>query len=207
MIGKLAGRYAGEAGNGAILLDANGGGYEVRVPPADIIDAELREGDPLELFIHTAVRDDAIDLYGFPTREELSFFKLLMSVSGIGPKTALSILTVADVPSLKRAVAAGDATVLTKVYGIGKKSAERIIVELKDKLAKEQVLSGDVTDGVHISAETDVLEALEALGYSAAESRRALKAVPRDTTDVRQKLAAALKELGTPANKTGYVQP
>ena len=207
MIGKLAGRYAGEAGNGAILLDANGVGYEVRVPPADIIDAELREGDPLELFIHTAVRDDAIDLYGFPTREELSFFKLLMSVSGIGPKTALSILTVADVPSLKRAVAAGDATVLTKVYGIGKESAERIIVELKDKLAKEQVLSGDVTDGVHISAETDVLEALEALGYSAAESRRALKAVPRDTTDVRQKLAAALKELGTPANKTGYVQP
>src|SRR3989344_4341130 len=115
MIGKLTGIYAGEAGGSAILVDAPGVGYEGRVPPADIADAKLREGDPIELFIHTAVRDDAIDLYGFPSREELSFFKLLMSVSGIGPKTALGILTVADVPSLKRAAAAGDASVLTKV--------------------------------------------------------------------------------------------
>jgi len=201
MIGKLTGAYAGEAGGGAIVVDAGGVGYLVRVPPADIVDAKLAEGDPIELFIHTAVRDDAIDLYGFPTREELSFFKLLMSVSGIGPKTALGILTVADVPSLKRAVAAGDATVLSKIYGIGKKSAERIVVELKDKLSKEQVALGIAGTVSGIPVDADVLEALEALGYSGVEARQALKSVPRDVTDVRQRLAAALKHLGTPSHK------
>ena len=201
MIGKLAGQYAGEGGDGTILIDVGGVGYVVRVPGSDLFLAGLADGTPVELFIHTAVRDDAIDLYGFPTRETLAFFKLLMSVSSIGPKTALSILSLADTASLKRAIAQGDATILVKRFGIGKKSAERIVVELKDKLADDpSVIAGDSAHG-GMPIDAEVQEALESLGYSAAESRRAIQDVPASAADVRARLSAALKNLGTPSQK------
>jgi len=198
MIGKLTGRYRGDAGEGLSLVDVGGVGYAVRIP----VSASLPpEGGEIELFIHTAVREDAIDLYGFPSKDALSFFRLLMSVSGIGPKTALNILSMSDIPSLGRAIARGDATTLHKLFGIGKKSAERIVVELKDKL----LLSGDsgVSDEhpFHISENTDAFEALQSLGYSAAESRRALQEVPPKIVGVQGRLAAALKFLGAHASQ------
>jgi Holliday junction DNA helicase RuvA len=170
-----------------VLIEVGGVGYCVRVPLASAL--ELQSLPEVSLFIHTAVREDAIDLYGFVTAEELSFFKQLMSVSGVGPKTALGILNIADIKSLKRAIAQGDASVLTKVYGLGKKSAERIVVELRDKLA-----SAEGASAPEAGSEAEVIEALMALGYRADESRQALKAAKG--TGVQERLAAALKHLG-----------
>ncbi len=190
MIGKLTGTYGGLMRDGSVLVEAGGVGYSVRIP-SSAIGTFGREGSGIEVYIHTAVREDAIDLYGFPGEEELSFFRLLMGVSGIGPKTALGILNAADVPSLKRAIAAGDPSLLTRVYGLGKKSAERIVVELRDRLEKEGF--GGSSPG--LSADSEAIEALEALGYRKEEAREALSKAGEG--DVRVKLSAALKYLGS----------
>lgn len=179
--------------DGSVLIDVEGVGYAVRVS-ASTIAGLGREGTPAVLFVHTAVKEDAIDLYGFPDEEELSFFKLLTTVSGIGPKTALGILNIANVVTLKRAIAHGDASLLTRVYGMGKKSAERIVVELRDRLAKE----GFGAEGSSFNADTEVLEALEALGYRGEEAREALQQAG-EGAGVRERLSAALKFLGSPA--------
>jgi Holliday junction DNA helicase RuvA len=192
MIGKLTGRWGGTTPEGQGIIDVGGVGYAVRLPLPTMLTLQSAAVGDLSLFIHTAVREDAIDLYGFTTSEELSFFKLLMSVSGIGPKTALGILNVAEVSSLKRAIAAGDSVQLIKVFGIGKKSAERMVVELRDKLGAEV--------GVEMaSGEGEVIEALMALGYRADEARDALKAATKSVkkeATVKEKLSAALKHLG-----------
>jgi Holliday junction DNA helicase RuvA len=192
MIGKLTGSFGGATPEGLALVDVHGVGYAVRVPLPTMLTLSSGAVSELSLFVHTAVREDAIDLYGFTTTEELSFFKLLMSVSGIGPKTALGILNVAEVSSLKRAIAGGDSVQLIKVFGIGKKSAERMVVELRDKLGAEVEAGGMSGDG-------EVLEALMALGYRADEARAALKAAGKSLkkeATVKEKLSAALKHLG-----------
>lgn len=191
MIGKLTGVMAGRQGDGSVVIEVGGVGYCVRVP----LSVSFLDGERASLYIHTAVRDDAIDLYGFPVETDLAFFRLLMSVSGVGPKTALSIMGVSDSTALKRAIAAGDASALHKVFGIGKKSAERIVVELKDKMTLETG-AHDYT-GTH-GGDTEVVEALMALGYSAAECRKALKelGVPSGES-VKERLGAALRQLGS----------
>ena len=196
MIGKLTGTFGGTTAEGAGVIEVNGVGYVARVP-LFAVDRLRAGGVEVSLFIHTAVREDAIDLYGFPTEEELLFFKQLMSVSGIGPKTALGILNVSDLQTLRRNIAAGDAGALTKIFGIGKKSAERIVVELRDKLALEQTARGEVGGGS--SADTEVIEALIALGYSASEARSAIKDLPQELRagTVNERLSAALKNLGS----------
>lgn len=191
MIGKLTGVVCEASPDGTVVVDVQGVGYCVRVP----LTLVPKEGGSISLYIHTAVRDDAIDLYGFAAHEELGFFRLLMSVSGVGPKTALSIMGASDSLALKRAIAEGNASTLHKVFGIGKKSAERIVVELKDKLALH---AG--AHGAHAASGTDgeVIEALMALGYSAAESRKALQsAAPAET--IKDRLSAALRQLGSRA--------
>ncbi len=196
MIGKLTGRFDGTTPEGLAIVDVGGVGYAVRTPLPSLLALQAQGPTNLSLFIHTAVRDDAIDLYGFPALEDLSFFKQLMSVSGIGPKTALSVMSGADVATLKRAIAAGDAAKLTKVFGIGKKSAERMVVELRDKLADEAALRGDA---VGHESDAEVIEALMALGYRADEARGALKETNKtvlpDAT-MHEKLSASLKYLG-----------
>lgn len=177
--------------DGSVLIETGGVGYSVRIPSSAIGNLG-REGSPAALFIHTAVREDAIDLYGFLSEEELAFFRLLMGVSGIGPKSALGILNAADVVSLKRAIASGDPSLLTRVYGLGQKSAERIVVELRERLRKEGLGGMEAS----LSAEGEALEALEALGYRKEEAREAL-AKAGGEGGVREKLAAALKYLGS----------
>ncbi len=189
MIGKLTGVLAGRQGE-SVVIDVQGVGYCVRVPAA----ALLTEGMPISLHIHTAVRDDAIDLYGFAKEDELLFFRQLMTVSSVGPKTALSIMGVAEPSALKRAIAAGDAPTLTKVFGIGKKSAERIVVELRDKLQLETGYSGAAAGAI---SDNDVIEALMALGYSAQECRAALKDIGNAGDSVKDRLGAALRRLGS----------
>lgn len=196
MIGKLTGRLSGTGVAGEVLIEVGGVGYCVRTPllALNTLNSPAGAGSEVSLFIYTRVAEDALDLYGFPTQEELAFFKQLMSVSGIGPKTALGILNVADVASLKRAIAAGDSTALTKVFGIGKKSAERLVVELRDKISFASGTASSLasTDG----NDAEVVEALMALGYRADEARRVLKEVQTSGTTVNERLAAALKYLG-----------
>ena len=182
MIGKLTGTVE-ESRAGEALIDVDGVGYLVRVP----LSLELRAEAQAALYIYTAVREDAIDLYGFAVQEDLAFFKQLMSVSGIGPKTALGIMSVSDISSLQRAIRGGDASVLTKVFGIGKKSAERLVVELREKVGGSAADLGSGEDG-------EVVEALMALGYTAGESRAALK--KSAGKGVKERIASALKNLG-----------
>ncbi|HEV8666754.1 MAG TPA: Holliday junction branch migration protein RuvA [Candidatus Paceibacterota bacterium] len=198
MIGKLTGTYGGTTAEGAVVIEVNGVGYVARVPLFAIDRLKASTGI-VSLYIHTAVREDAIDLYGFTAEDELLFFKQLMSVSGIGPKTAVGILNVSDVATLRRNIAAGDASALTKIFGIGKKSAERIVVELRDKLALEQTARGEASTGTFGGNDGEVIEALIALGYSASEARSVIKELPPElrTGTVNERLSAALKSLGS----------
>lgn len=190
MIGRLQGTYLGTARSGEALIDIHGVGYLVRTTSSGF--AELHaHPDQATLFIHTAVKEDALDLYGFPNEEELSFFKLLLDVSSVGPKTALGILNLAGVATLRSAIAAGDAAYLTRVSGVGKKSAERIVVELRDKLAKEGYGESHANRGL----DGDVLDALVNLGYSLEQARAALASVPSDLTEVEARVRGALKIL------------
>lgn len=193
MIGKLTGTWGGST-DGMGLIEVGGVGYAVRVP---FYTLTTLPGTELSLFIHTSVREDAIDLYGFATQEELSFFRQLTSVSGVGPKTALGVLNVSDIKSLKRSIAAGDAAALTKVFGIGKKSAERIVVELRDKFSLEQSAAPQELGAVQ-GDDGEVIEALMALGYRAQESRDALRAIGTDGSgNIKERLGAALRRLGS----------
>ena len=147
------------------------------------------------MWTHLAVRENALDLYGFIERSELEFFEMLITISGIGPKSALGILSVAPVDTLRRAISSGDTSYLTKVSGIGRKNAEKIVVELRDKLG-----AIDANAGGTLREEVDALSALEALGYSAREAREALKAVGNNAISTQEKLKAALKSLGSGNN-------
>ncbi len=196
MIGKLTGTWGG-AEDGMGLIEVGGVGYAVRVP---FYTLTTLPGTQMSLFIHTSVREDALDLFGFATAEELSFFRQLVSVSGVGPKTALGVLNVSDIKSLKRSIAAGDAGALTKVFGIGKKSAERIVVELRDKFSLEQSQKPEEA-GAMSGDDGEVIEALMALGYRAPECLEAERAIGQEGAgNIKERLGAALRRLG--ARKT-----
>lgn len=191
MIGRLRGRVLERTGSG-VVLDVAGVGYRIATTPQAAVALAKKRGEEAELFTHLAVKETALELYGFLAREELAFFELLITVSGIGPKTALGILSVAEPATIETAVAAGDASYLTKIAGIGKKSAERIVVELSGKIGE----AGRAAGAPALREETDALEALRSLGYSASEAREALKRVPKETAGARERLREALKLLG-----------
>lgn len=169
-----------------LVLEVASVGYKV------FATSETIESSPLlevrSLWMHHAVREDASDLYGFATRDELNFFELLIGISGIGPRTALGILNVTTVSALKKAVSSGDTSHLVKVSGIGKKNAEKIVLELKDKFDKDDSTTT-------FKEEVDALEALKSLGFSHNEAREALKQVTEEV-DTGAKVKKALKILG-----------
>ena len=150
-----------------------------------------QKGKKISLFTHLVVREDALDLYGFLTDEELKFFEMIISISGIGPKTGLNVLNISSVPALKRAISRGDTAHLTKVSGIGKKIAEKMVLELKDK-----VLITDEEKDLNYKDEIDVLEALKALGYAPKDAREALREIDKKITRTEDKIKAVLKILG-----------
>jgi Holliday junction DNA helicase RuvA len=189
MIGQLRGTITSN-GNDYLILDVAGVGYKVFAAPEEI--HRHRDTAEASFWIHTAVRENSIDLYGFATQTELTFFELLLGVSGIGPKSALGILSVAPVNILTSAVAAGDTSYLTKVSGIGKKSASKIVLELQDKLG---TLVETGQEHTLRQEESDALDALTALGYGAHEAREALKETGTATT-TGEKIRAALQILG-----------
>jgi len=170
-----------------VVVEALGVGYRVNVSP-DTLSTIKDTGAEFMFWIHTHVREDILDLYGFLEYSELEFFEMLISVSGIGPRGALSILSVASTNTLKRAIGTGDIGYLTKISGIGKKTAEKMVIELRDKLGKEH-------EGGSLKEELDTLEALRSLGYSQNEARVALKKIDH-TLPTNTKIREALKLLG-----------
>lgn len=174
-----------------LVIDTGGVGYKVWTTLDTV--AMFGIGDKISVWTYTAVRENAIDLYGFTTMEEMSFFDLLLDVSGIGPKSALSIISVASVETLKKAIATGDTSYLNKVSGIGKKTAEKIVIELRDKLHAHKG-EGEVS-GL-LREESDIIEALKALGYSQNEARDALKQIPHTIDGTNARIKEALKILG-----------
>ena len=173
------------------VLDVQGIGYKAYCATDTL--ASLRAGQEASLHTYLAVREDALDLYGFPTSEEKNFFELLITVSGVGPRSALGILSVTTVDTLKRAIGTGDTSYLTKVSGIGRKTAEKVVLELRDKLRANV----DMKEAPHaLRAESDVVEALKSLGYSQNEARDALKEVPDEVLGTNARIREALKILG-----------
>lgn len=188
MIARLSGTVVHKETRFAII-DVSGVGYKVSMTEETL--TGLREDAEVTLFTYLAVREDALDLYGFKDFATKSFFELLISISGIGPKTALGVLNVTTLPALRRAVTSQDTSHLTKVSGIGNKLAQKIVLELKGKFEAE-----DAESGTTLREEVDALEALKSLGYSQSEAREALKKVEAIHTRTSDRVKAALKILG-----------
>ena len=176
-------------GNSYIILVVNDIGYKVFVN--ETIYQEMSVGDEVELYIYQHVREDALSLFGFYNINQLEMFELLLSVSGIGPKSALGVLAVGEVDFIRESIAMGDYDILTKVSGIGKKTAERVVMELRDKMATLKISSSSGT--IPSSSSADEIEALIALGYSVQQAREALKKVDASIKDSGERIKEALK--------------
>ena len=199
MIGYLSGTTQ-YADLDAICINVGGVGYHVLMPLTDVARAS-KPGTKLEAYIHTHVREDALVLYGFSTRAGLSLFERLLSVSGVGPRTALALLSGLEADVLVRAIAERDEGRLTKIPGVGKKTAQRILLELGDKMAKESlssVLSPSLPLTGKQRAFDDLRSALANLGYKAPQIDRALQkvklALPAEAADDAQDLSLLLRE-------------
>lgn len=173
-----------------LIVDVSGIGYKVFVTTETTLDVVTNS--PIILWTHLVVRENSLELFGFTEKETLNLFDLLITISGIGPKSALGILNVASVSTLRQAVANEDTTYLTRVSGIGKKNAEKIVLELKDKLKITQE-----DKGMDMRSEGDALEALVSLGYNERDAREALKRVPKETEGASERVKAALKILAS----------
>lgn len=194
--GKLA--YVGED---CIILDVHDVGYRILLSPASM--AFLPQiGEEVQLYTYTSVREDAIWLYGFLSHDDLEIFKKLITVNGIGPKGGMSILSVMNADALRFAIISGDAKAIAKAPGVGSKTAQRLILELKDKISVEDTLVGREINGVPAVAVAqsdhckEAVEALVALGYSSSDALRAVKGVENAADmDVEALLRAALKNI------------
>lgn len=190
MISFLKGKILNK-GQGYVTLRVGDIGYKVFISPTKY--AELGIAQEIEFYIYQVVREDAQDLYGFNSLEELEMFELLLSISGIGPKSALGVLSISNVDELKSYITKGDPSLLTKVSGIGKKTAERVVLELRDKIEHATYNTKHETKG---SVSGDEIDALMALGYSMQQAREALKEVDPKLEDSGERIREALKKLG-----------
>jgi len=189
MIAQLTGEVVRKDGHG-IVLDVHGVGYYIHL--VKDYEQKLGLGVKISILTYLAVRENALNLYGFQNTETLDYFELLLTVPGIGPKSALAILSLAAPDVLRRAILADDTTYLTRISGIGRKNAEKIIVTLKDKLGQLETGESSL-----LADEVETLETLQALGYTLAEARKALKHIPSTAKDTGEKVKAALKILGS----------
>jgi Holliday junction DNA helicase RuvA len=189
MIGRLTGNLL-EKNPPEVLVDCHGVGYEVQVSMSTFYNLPAL-GEKVVLLTHFVVREDAQLLYGFGTAEERAVFRQLIKISGVGPRTALAVLSGMSVGELSQAVTQQEAGRLTKVPGIGKKTAERLLLELKGKLGADIGVPGAAPAS---DAQGDIQQALLALGYSEKEAAAALKALPKDV-GVSEGIKLALKSL------------
>ncbi len=190
MISFLSGKILFKGENYAIV-EVNNIGYKVFL--ALIFLADLKIGGEVEFYTHQYVREDALDLYGFRSMEELQIFELLISISGIGPKSALGILSIANIAEIKNSIASGDSSLLTKVSGVGRKTAERVVLELREKVGALKM--SDSASDDYGSAHVDEIDALIALGYSLVQAREALRSVDKNIKDSGERIREALKGL------------
>lgn len=191
MIAKITGKLILSAEKHAIIEAGDGVGYKVFVLPEFF--REFKGETTVSVWTFLRVREDEMSLYGFLEYAELEFFELLLSVSGVGPKSAMNILAIAPLDVLKRAISAGDVSYLTKVSGIGRKIAEKIVIELKEKMG---ATASTEAGKAMLKDDQDAVEALQSLGYSQREARDALKEVPEEVSGASNRVKAALKHLG-----------
>lgn len=198
MIGYIKGAVEGISAD-YILLECHDIGYQIYTSGMALAGITMHQEMKIYTYLH--VREDGVTLFGFPTTEELNTFKLLIGVSGIGPKVALAVLSALTVQELALAVMAGDTKTITKANGIGAKGAARLIMELKDKMQVEDAFATtEIPDATDIATSQDSVQdtvmALVSLGYSDTEALKAIKQVPgADTMDSEQLLKAALKKI------------
>lgn len=198
MIEKIKGYLDYKKGTHAVI-DVQGVGYRVNMTPTAL--TSLKNESEVEIITYLYVAEGVMELYGFQTQDELEIFEMLIGVSGIGPKSALGVLAVASVDDITTAVAAQDTSLLTKVSGVGEKTAQRIIVDLKDKLEKAELKKMKSKDGTaaggEAGAQAEAVDALVGLGYSVRDARNAVKSVPeREKLDVGEIVRAALRQVG-----------
>jgi Holliday junction DNA helicase RuvA len=192
MISLVIGEVAAK-GEGYLVLLTGGVGFQIYTPSLLAAGTEL--GTQIKLFTHLVVREDLLAVYGFETARERDFFGLLLGVNGIGPKTALSCLSILSVDAIRRAVLMDDVSVFNRVPGVGKRSGQKIIIHLQGRLKQEGELAV-LADTVDVDG--TVLEALTSLGYSVVEAQAALQSIPRDTPkDPEERLRQALKYFST----------
>jgi Holliday junction DNA helicase RuvA len=181
------------------VIDCGGVGYACRTTRNTL--SRLHQGENARLFTYLSVREDAVDLYGFATREELNCFQQLIGVSGVGPKAAVAILSAVNPTGLAMAVVTGDEKALTAAQGIGKKTAQRIILELKDKMAKSQPIPsgesycGKGTTVIPQNKLSEATAALAVLGYSSAEIQTAFQGIAMEELTLEEIIRQALKKM------------
>ena len=190
MIASLRGKVVAQ-GEDHIILEVGGIGFLVRTPQCLLSQFPNLEGE-LNLHTHLHVRENELSLYGFASREELAFFQLLLGVSGIGPKVALSIVSSASPQEVQRAILQGDIEALTQIPGIGRRSAERLVVDLRGKIERETLIP--IVGLGPLDAE--VLEVLLALGYTRQEAGGALQAIPEGDMPLEERIRRALQHMG-----------
>lgn len=201
MIGFVKGRID-DISEENVVVDTGGIGYNVKIS-AGTAALLPGPGEEVKLYTYTCVREDMFSLYGFLSRDDLEIFKKLITVNGIGPKGGLAVLSVMSADDLRFAILSGDGAAISKAPGIGKKTAERIILDLKDKISLEDTLihremqqANDAGADIQGQVRNEAVEALTALGYSASEALRAVKGVSADeNADVETVLKLALKNM------------
>ena len=173
----------------SVVLDVSGVGYRIFVTPTIL--GDFLSGAKVSLHTHLSVREDSMTLFGFATERELTFFEMLITVPGIGPKSALAALSLAPIDTLMSAIGSGDIAYLTKVSGIGPKTAKKIVLELQDKISAG-------SDDAHAARQddADVVEVLRSLGYPLDEARAAVQKVPTEVMGTSERVKEALKVLG-----------
>lgn len=176
---------------GFVVIETSGIGYKVAVTNETLDEITKIGTKPVSLWTYHAIREDISDLYGFTLREGLEFFELLISISGIGPKTALGVLNASSIENLRTAISSGETSYLTRISGIGRKLAEKIVFELKEKIG-----DGNGAQTPAMKGDADVLEALISLGYNEREAREALKKLSKETIGTSNRIKSVLKLLG-----------
>lgn len=188
---------------GFCVIDCNGVGYKLSISDNTYSSVVAHVGEKMKLLTYLQVREDAVELYGFKTNDELSAFKLLITVSGVGPKAAMSILSLLTPDKLSMAICGEDAKTIAKANGVGAKTAARVVLELKDKIAKQVFASSDAGIATNAQAPisfakssnlSEALDALVVLGYSRAEAQRALSGID-PSLDVTKIIPIALSKL------------
>ncbi len=186
MIASVEGRIRA-VGKDALVVDVGGVGLRVACPQPVLVAARI--GEPIFLHTHLVVREDELSLIGFASEEELTLFEQFIGVSGVGPRLGLALLSAMTPDALRLAISQEQPDLLARVPGIGKKTAQKIVLELKDKIGPTAAVEGLAA---LTEADAAVIDALVALGYSIVEAQRAVQALPRDLTDVEERLRRAL---------------